>query len=109
MTHRPGDIYEYVATQDITVGSVCAFREGDAVPASTVEEYGLLELEAVVHREDFQPQKSEPGEKAPALRRGEMPPHLQSQRAKDADKADEPGEKAGARKTTAKTTGKASE
>jgi len=109
MTHRPGDVYEYVATHDIHVGTVCAFRKGDAVPASTVEEYDLLAEEMVVHREDFQPESTEPGEKAPALRRGEMPPHLQEKRAKDADKADEPGEKTSTRKAASKPAGKASE
>lgn len=78
MNHRPADLYTYVAVQDITLGFVCAFREGDPVPADTVEEQGWLNTDPpmVVTRDKWE---KRPEEEAPRpMVRGEMPEHLKS-------------------------------
>lgn len=78
MSHRPGDVYEFVATDDIMTGGVKAFSKGDPVPASTVEEYGLEEEGLAVHRDKYNPEDGTIDPDAPVLRRGDMPLHLQS-------------------------------
>jgi hypothetical protein len=77
MSHRPEDHYEYVAVNDIMSGTVRAFSPGDPVPADTVEALGLLDSGDVVHRDDYE---RPDGEETPArpMKRGDMPPHLQS-------------------------------
>lgn len=87
MSHRPEDIYPYVAANDIMSGTVRAFAKGDPVPADTVEALGLLDSGDVMHRDDYKPEDgkdSEPERPQPA-KRGEMPPHLQKDTVKNAD------------------------
>jgi hypothetical protein len=55
---------------------VVAFNEGDPVPESTVEENGYLDAGLVVPRDEYEGPKE--GERKPAMKRGEMPPHLQN-------------------------------
>lgn len=92
MSVRPQDVYAYVALDDIYVGGICAFRKGDPIPESTVEEQGWLKSKQAVLREDWEdrPEDEEPR----PMKRGEMPPHLQT--------SDDPPAKAPARKPAAK-------
>ena len=77
---RPQDAYEYIAIRDIAVGMTYAFRTGDPVPASTVKEQGYGK-DDVVLAADYRPVVE--GERAPAPRRGEMPPHLAAKAVPD--------------------------
>lgn len=82
MSHRPEDVYPYVAIQDIMSGTACAFRAGDPVPADTVDELGL-DGEQVIHREDYEELlshvRADSARPATVLQRGDMPPHLRSE------------------------------
>lgn len=87
MSHRPEDIYEFVAVNDVMSGTVRAFAAGDPVPGETVEALGLLDSGDVVHRDDYEPEDKEAAEgvRAQPAKRGEMPPHLQQDTVKSAD------------------------
>lgn len=80
MSHRPQDAYPYVATQTIKSGMVVAFNEGDPVPESTVEENGYLDGGLVVPIDEYEGRPKE-GKPERAMKRGEMPPHLQNKGA----------------------------
>ena len=77
MSHRPEDNYSYTATEDIFSGSVRAFAIGDPVPDDTVEALGLLDSKQVCHKDDYERPDAD-AEPTPAMKRGDMPPHLQS-------------------------------
>lgn len=88
MSHRAEDHYSYVATQDISSGTVFAFRKGDPIPESTVEENGWADTDppmAVTRNEwDDKPE----GEPERPMTRGEMPAHLKAKASeKSEDKA----------------------
>lgn len=90
MSHRPEDLYPYVAVHDIMSGTVRAFGIGDPVPEETAEALGLIDSGDVIHRDEFAKLKAEfEGEPAPEraqpAKRGEMPPHLQTDTVKNAD------------------------
>lgn len=73
--HRPEDVYGFVATSDIYVGTACAFREGDPVPDATVDEnQDWVDDGMVVARKDWKGRSEEEPERAQV--RGEMPPGL---------------------------------
>lgn len=71
MSHRPEDNYDYVATQDINVGTVRAFSEGDPIPASTVEELGYVDAGLAVRRDEWKDRPEDEPERP--MVRGEMP------------------------------------
>lgn len=87
MSHRPEDIYGYVAVQPIRNGMVTAFNEGDPVPDSTVKELGLLDAGFVVPRDEWEDRPEDEPERP--MERGEMPPHLRDKVASDAGKSGE--------------------
>lgn len=104
MSHRAEDIYEFVALRDIAIGNVVGFREGDPVPASTVEERGLLDSEDVCRRDEWQGRPETEPERA--MVRGEMPPHLKTQKEADEMSGAQAPVPASSRKSsTSKTTG----
>jgi len=85
MSHRPEDNYSYVATEDIFSGSVRAFAIGDPIPDDTVEELGLLDSGQACHRDDYERPDGEKAEPTQAMKRGEMPAHLQDSMSPSAD------------------------
>jgi hypothetical protein len=89
MSHRPEDRYEFVAKRTILVGNVAGFQAGDPVPESTVESMGLLESDDVCRRDEWEGLPED--EPARALKRGEMPPHLQSTGKAEPSAADAAG------------------
>jgi hypothetical protein len=76
MSHRPEDIYAYVATRDINIGGVKAFSKGDPVPDGTAEVLKDQEdhADAVCLREDWEDRPED--EPSRPMVRGEMPEHL---------------------------------
>lgn len=96
MSHRPADNYEFVATEAIDLGGVRAFNMGDPVPGSTVDENGLDDM--VVRRDEWDDRPQD--EPARAMKRGEMPPHLQDRTAEGASTDKPVARKATAAKKT---------
>jgi hypothetical protein len=106
MSHRPGDVYEFIATDDIMTGGVRAFSKGDPVPASTVEEYGLDDEGLVCHKDQYNAEDGTVDPDAPVVRRGEMPAHLQDSAVVPVLDADPKPTSASAKKAPAKTADK---
>lgn len=108
MTHRPEDVYGYVATQVITIGTVTAFNVGDPVPDATVDENPeWLKDGSVVSRDKWDDRPADEPERS--MKRGEMPPHLRDKVAGDAENATAGTTAAGgaSRKTPAASKGSA--
>lgn len=104
MSHRPVDIYPFVATGDVMYGGVLAFRRGDPVPADVADQFDYLESGLVVPVAEWDDRPEEVEEERP-IERGEMPPHLKDKVAKDAPKEEKDDAKGGKAPSSKETTG----
>jgi len=75
MSHRPEDVYGYVATGTIKTGMVTAFNTGDPVPDATVKANpSWLDDNLVIRRDEWDARPGDEPERP--MERGEMPAHL---------------------------------